>query len=566
MNRRILVAMVLMMGSTAGLLRSQGTFTEIPSPNTDYINSTTLFSVSVPDGSSVTSLSQGPQIVNFSIPMRAASVPTTWATWNCPPSTESCTPRVLWAYSATSVTLTFSVPVTTVGFEAEPDPFEVHTITATFKYGTTVLGTISLPINGDAGAQLEAATDTQPITSVVISSDTDFAIAQLRAGGTLPPSIQITLSPSPHADQYLITATPSMPFVQASAKVINVLPDPTPNTTFTWTAHLTTNENGGTGQAVNYDQDIVQNSTTTGSAPYTLTLPDPTAFRGGHLTILATATVGGKSVTGQTPSDLVINGTNPQRAAIQKSISDQVPNFNFRNLQVGDAVDVLQRIACFESGQAQFEGGADGGKGAPLVNSGNDVGVFQIHSGNPDLFVTNPNIVFSWLANVTAGLSTYQNKVGIASNYPNLMKRSAAYIAFIKNTINPQRIAAGLSPLHAIPAPPFTFQGQIGSNPPNQLLEDAVRGYNGYAGTAVFCCGVLHEFIPNTDFLLTVPDSEVPHLATNPNVWLRVCSDPTSHGVLYGPAGSTSCAVARGSSGDPKYVNDVAAKSPRCGD
>ena len=101
------------------------------------------------------------------------------------------------------------------------------------------------------------------------------------------PGIKLTLTPQPADDEYLITATPTMPVIQATAAVVNVTPDPTPNTTFTWTARLTINENGGNGVLVDYSNSIVQHSTTTGSGTYTLTFNNPgTApfFRGGDLT------------------------------------------------------------------------------------------------------------------------------------------------------------------------------------------------------------------------------------------------------------------------------------------
>jgi Peptidase_C39 like family len=112
--------------------------------------------------------------------MTAWTVPTTWATWNCPPYTESCTPRVLATGGALSVTVALANPAFTFGLEVEPDPFSIVTITATYFNGNTVLGTVSQAVDGYAGALLAAASDTQPITSVQLSSDADFAIAQVR--------------------------------------------------------------------------------------------------------------------------------------------------------------------------------------------------------------------------------------------------------------------------------------------------------------------------------------------------------------------------------------------------
>lgn len=393
-------------------------------------------------------------------------------------------------------------------------------------------------------------------------------------------AIQITLRSPPANDQYLITATPTMPTIQATAKVVGVTPDPTPTTTFTWTAHLEINENGGTGATVDYDDDIIQNVTTTGPGTYTLTFQDPAFFEGGRLTLTVTAMVNNQMLTAKTPKDLAtqpasplqIYGTNPQRSAIRSAIITQVPTHSFYGLQNPNVDDVFQRMACRESGQIQFNASANGGTGPPYVASDNGIGITQITQARPDLFVTKPEVVFNWQTNIATGVTTYQSKAKVSLAYParlrsdNDLTDPDSYQYYITNTINPARVAKGLMPIAILPAPNFTTAGNLGSNPPNQLLEDAVRGYNGFAGisvTPVFNINVLHEFIPNTTFLLTVPNAQLPTLFTNPSVWLRVCSVPGA-GVLFGPVGSSSCSATRGSSGDPIYVNNVAANPPQC--
>jgi PEP-CTERM motif len=129
---------------------------------------------------------------NFSNPQSENNVPNSWATWNCPPATESCTPNVLWNQGFSSLTITLTSAANIVGFELEPDNFAVEETTAQFFNGGTLLGTIDLFPNGSAGALLFAAQSDQNITSVVITNlaGDDFAIAQLRAGhvggGTTP--------------------------------------------------------------------------------------------------------------------------------------------------------------------------------------------------------------------------------------------------------------------------------------------------------------------------------------------------------------------------------------------
>jgi hypothetical protein len=369
------------------------------------------------------------------------------------------------------------------------------------------------------------------------------------------PAIQITLTPAPTNDQYAIDAVPTMPTITAKAKVVGVTPDPTASTTFTWTVTLHINKKVprtcATGTQVDYDKDIVQNMTTTGDGTFTLTFADQAAFRGGKLQLKASATVNGQTLTGKTPDDLRIDGTNPQRSDVQSRIDASVPATGFLGLLQSDIQDVLKRIACRESttpgilGQREFDAAANGGVGPVMASCDNGFGIFQITSDDPA--VSTPNVLFNWITNVTKGESVYQGKAQIAKQYPGLLKSKAAYRNFITNTINPTRVAVGMRPIPGFPAPSFTTVGIIGSNPPNQLLEDAVRGYNGFAGTADPFGTALHEFIPDTQFLSTVPDNQLPGLDNNPKVWRRVLPQE------------------RPSSGDPSYVPNVTAQSPQCG-
>jgi hypothetical protein len=61
----------------------------------------------------------------------------------------------------------------------------VHTITATFFSAQGTIGIVSQAVDGFHGALLAAGLASQPITSVQLSSDVDFAIAQVRSGNAL---------------------------------------------------------------------------------------------------------------------------------------------------------------------------------------------------------------------------------------------------------------------------------------------------------------------------------------------------------------------------------------------
>jgi PEP-CTERM motif len=150
----------------------------------NYEASTTNYGGGDGSGGFITSL--GP--FGFSNPMSENNVPNSWATWGCPPATESCTPNVLWNEGFSTLTLTITGSFTTIGFELEPDQFQQEEVTAQYFNGGTLLGTIDLFPNGSAGALLFAAHADSPITSVVITdlAGDDFSIAELRAGN--PPS------------------------------------------------------------------------------------------------------------------------------------------------------------------------------------------------------------------------------------------------------------------------------------------------------------------------------------------------------------------------------------------
>lgn len=161
-------------------------FTPISTPDAGYTGSTTLVAITPSDGTNVPTLSGGGQTVTLSTPLSAATVGGGggWATWGSPPNTEGANPRVLKTLTAlTSLTLTLSSPTTTFGLEIEPSAFSVHSVTVTFMNGSTTLGSVTRSVDGNAGALLFAATNTTPITSVVLSVPSaagGFAIGQFR--------------------------------------------------------------------------------------------------------------------------------------------------------------------------------------------------------------------------------------------------------------------------------------------------------------------------------------------------------------------------------------------------
>lgn len=184
----ILVIVILMGACVASLPAFADIWTVIPTPGSGgcYESQCTNYGGGDGSGGFITSL--GP--FSFSNPQSENSVPGSWATWNCPPATQSCTPNVLVNQGFNTLTITVSDHENTIGFELEPDNFAVETVQAVF-HGTGGDFTLTLNVNGSGGALLFAVTDTTPgavITSVDITdlAGGDFAIAQLHSGYCVP--------------------------------------------------------------------------------------------------------------------------------------------------------------------------------------------------------------------------------------------------------------------------------------------------------------------------------------------------------------------------------------------
>jgi len=177
MRKSILIfAAALFALGTAGTT-ARADFVVIFQPNPVYLSQTTKLAITDPDFT-VTSMI-GP--IAFSPAVTELTVLTSWSTWGCPPQTEDCTPRVLWTGSSETPTFTLPSGNQALGFEAEPNIFEVERIIVNFYDGTALVGTVNYNINGQAGALLMAAdTHTNQFTSVTIT-DTNGAVGSLSA-------------------------------------------------------------------------------------------------------------------------------------------------------------------------------------------------------------------------------------------------------------------------------------------------------------------------------------------------------------------------------------------------
>ena len=166
------------------------TFTVFNNPGTgNYISSTTNYGGGNGSGTALSSL--GP--FDFSTPVLQFAVGHSWSGWNCPPFTESCRPKVLYAEGVSTLTLSVTAHGNTAGFEFEPDEFLPESVSATFvnNLGQDI-ATITRDVNGKAGALLFALRDNTPgrwIDHIIIvdSDGDDFAIAELRQGNSVVP-------------------------------------------------------------------------------------------------------------------------------------------------------------------------------------------------------------------------------------------------------------------------------------------------------------------------------------------------------------------------------------------
>ena len=164
-------------------------FTPILQPDAAYLSSTTALPITAADFDVVSSLSGGGTTATFDTGLVALTVPTTWSSWGSPPDVESSTPPVLWTNGATSLTVTLDVPAFIFGLEAQPNTSVVSSILASFYQGASLLGEISLDVDGNGGARLFAASSTTPIDRIVLTSADDFAIAQVRGQAVPEPGL-----------------------------------------------------------------------------------------------------------------------------------------------------------------------------------------------------------------------------------------------------------------------------------------------------------------------------------------------------------------------------------------
>ncbi|MFP4057814.1 MAG: PEP-CTERM sorting domain-containing protein [Candidatus Brocadiia bacterium] len=109
--------------------------------------------------------------VAFDRTMYLLTVGSGWATWS-----HGYSGDVYSTQGATDVTMTLPAGTTAFYFYAEPNPYELWTITATAQDGTSIVQ----DVHGSSGAKYFGfyGTGGDMVASVAVESDTDFAVGE----------------------------------------------------------------------------------------------------------------------------------------------------------------------------------------------------------------------------------------------------------------------------------------------------------------------------------------------------------------------------------------------------
>ena len=311
----------------------------------------------------------------------------------------------------------------------------------------------------------------------------------------------VVLTFSPTGPKFSISADAGMPSITASATLSGVTLDPKSPQIYTWAASLKFDGNvtpHGAGR-------ITAHTAIDGQVGIKNTYLIPfNEVRGGVLTVTVSVKVGTTSLTA-TSKNLTIVGTNPTPAAI-KTWANSIGATKVRFRKQMRQESSLDQFTV--AGWPKYSGDNMGG-----------VGLCQLTNPAPSADQT-----WNWKDNVQGGWALYRQKENIARTYPTTVRNGPTFRALVA-AWNAQPSRKG-KPTIAVTIPEYTA---------DQLELDTIRGFNGFAGG-------LHEFRVRVDTqgLLVVTLNAAG--TTGAAEWERV---PVS---------------ARGTSGDPNYVNNVEAQ------
>ena len=249
------------------------------------------------------------------------------------------------------------------------------------------------------------------------------------------------------------------------------------------------------------------------TAVNTFTIPFQ-QVRGGDLVVKVSVLVGGAVLTAQS-QDLQIVGTNPLITSLDASAPQK---------------DAFRKLMRLESGLRQFLSPS-----CPLYSSDNLGGVGLCQLTPPP----NEDAVWSWKANLAAGVRLYNEKENIAKAYPGNVRSGAVAANLTTGDTFPKLVTAYNAKRQSDKKQPV--QVQLPEFNDEQLQRDTLRGFNGFAGG-------LHEYRVqlDKDGQLAVVESG----ATATAQWELVTAAMRT--AYYG-----SVNLAANRRGDVNYVEDV---------
>ncbi len=265
-----------------------------------------------------------------------------------------------------------------------------------------------------------------------------------------PPAVTLTSAPAGPA--FPMGEDTTMPTIDVTATLQNVQLAPNTPVTYAWRATLEFN-GVSCAHSVNRQTShpaMAGSATTPNAMTNTWRVPF-TAVRGGDLTVSVTVTSGSLLLTA-TSQGLKVTGTNPSVGSLMQT----APN-----------IAAFRKLLRLESGLRQFAGPS-----CPLFSGDNlgGVGIAQVTSPAPT-----DEQVWSWKANLAAGVALWRSKESIARGYPRHVRTSPQFQELVRN-YNAKRVAKSTpqAPLQAltIDLPDYTDE---------QLQRDTLRGFNGYA-------------------------------------------------------------------------------------
>lgn len=205
-----------------------GNISSLGNPDEDYVDGTDRIDFSgLSDLEEYDSITDGIQELTFSNPVQKRYVPSSWNNWFWPPYSEDGTPDVLWSgWDNNEMTIKLSEPVSTFGFELEPNLYSAFNYTVKYYSKGSLVGSIIRTVTSPADGRLFAAqTRAGLFDKIVITSSGDsygFAIAQIRY---VIPNLKISVASGVTGDYVMFRARYYAGPLQEKGYKVNFLVD-----------------------------------------------------------------------------------------------------------------------------------------------------------------------------------------------------------------------------------------------------------------------------------------------------------------------------------------------------